>query len=441
VTRKRSRAAREARPPRDRADEPLGFGGVAPLALWVGGLARLAGGNWVSVAIVFAALAVVGEELFIGRNRGPAFLVAMRLRLASYAIWSLLGCLWVLTVPIGDVGQSVARMSRAEASIPMIGYMTAPFQHAGLGALVRWAAKLTGRRLVATVMTLAVVATLGLVALVGVAITKARHAPEPDRYVASLPVVARQIDDSQIVPDVVRGIRLGIVCDPPLCEVTLQPPGRPATKVQTILSATGRVVVRDDAAHGYFVLDATGGDPKKGRPAFVNLETLSDDRVLVTSWTVAEAASPPVVWIAGGAVGIVASLLVLARAAAGWARRPRGADLAEGILDRDHVVTLAEGAVARLAKGLRPPRPGPVVVSLEPLAEAATAEGAPEEHGYRDGAAGPRRVRAIYAGTLATLEDDAKLRAGAESALALAIATLAGTPLVASAIVGLLRHA
>jgi hypothetical protein len=81
------------------------------------------------------------------------------------------------------------------------------------------------------------------------------------------------------------------------------------------------------------------------------------------------------------------------------------------------------------------------VVVLEPQAEAATAEGASEEHGYRDGAAGPRRVRAIYAGTLATLEDDAKLRAGAESALALAIATLAGTPLVASAIVGLLWHA
>jgi hypothetical protein len=419
----------------------VAFAGVAPLAFWLAGLARLAGGNWVSVAIVFAALAVVGEELLIGRNRGPAFLVVMRLRLASYAIWSLLGCLWVLTVPIGDVGQSLARMSRAEGAIPMLGYMTVPFQHAGLGALARWAAKLTGRRLVAVVVTLAVTATLVLSALVGTAITKARRAPEPDRYVASLPVVARQVDASRIEPGVVRGIRLAIVSDPPFWRVTLQPPQMPAKTVDPMLSAGERVVVRDDAAHGYFVLDATGGNPALGRPAFVNLETLSNDRVLVTSWTIADAAAPPVVWIAGGAIGIVASLLVLARAAAGWARRPRGPELAEGILDRDHVVALAGGAVGRLEKGLRGPRPGPVVVVLEPQAEAATAEGASEEHGYRDGAAGPRRVRAIYAGTLASLEDDAKLRAGAESALALAIATLAGTPLVASAIVGLLRHA
>jgi hypothetical protein len=294
--------------------------------------------------------------------------------------------------------------------------------------------------------------------LLCLSIVRSARFPDPDHYLTTLPVVARfsarsgepvetlpelgpnpLLWEVQVYDDPVADLILRRQCSRDGCDVLLfrPSPDDPRTVSDRVRSdehvpGETMITVRRDAAHALWVVDYTfpGGFYTDGPPAPTR-SWLDDGRNIrpknIDVARVSDRLAPPRGWIvsAAAAYGVAAALLGLRR------RRARVLQQLvagrEGVLEASGLVRFPDGEPpVRIAPG-QSVAEGPVVVLAGPLAQGG---GAYRADGIPAGArvlCGPREPRLTV-----EREGLAKL-----DALALALCALAGAPLLAAAIVGL----
>jgi hypothetical protein len=228
--------------------------------------------------------------------------------------------------------------------------------------------------------------------------------PDPDTYVAHLPVVQTlRVGETLHLPD---GTPVAYVRRVESQMSTLE--GVDMSRVATGLSGEP-LVVRYDSRSDFFTL-ASAGDPPVGFHGRT--------KKVESHLTAADAGAPiapPIAWTLGGFLGLLVGGFHFL-----MARRHHQRKLSEHAIETH----LEESGWAAMGKGERalvsapPAKPGPVVLLLQ----------AAMGNAYRDGPSG--RVRSWRRGTLAELQEELASDAVALDALALTTALLCATPLV-----------
>jgi hypothetical protein len=283
------------------------------------------------------------------------------------------------------------------------------------------------------------------VALVAASLARAARFPDPDHYVASLPVIGRvtaasgepvaikplvpskapspatPAGEARLYDDRIGSVVLRRRCVPDGCDVTLVGAAPPELREWGMsydrVPPTEPIEVRRDEPHDIWVVEGHLTRPYVGPQLVLQDVTVRD---------VADRLSPPRGWLAGAALGLglAGALLLLRRRAA---RELRAIEAGRpGVLEASGLVRFADGdAPVRVAAGQALVE-GPVVVLPGALVSGSVYRGDAPQGGAR-----------VACGDRDDLVARAKVRLAGLDALAFAACALTGAPLVASAIVGL----
>jgi hypothetical protein len=231
--------------------------------------------------------------------------------------------------------------------------------------------------------------------------------PDPDTYVARLPVVQTlRVGESLHLPD---GTPVTYVRHVESQMSTLE--GVDMSRVSAGLSGEP-LVVRYDSRSDFFTL-ASASDPPvgfHGRAKKVESHLTARDA--------GTKIAPPVAWTLGGLIGLLAGGVHFLQARRRHQRKPSEHAI-ETHLEESGWAAMGQGERALVAAP--PVKPGPVVLLLH--AGRAGARSA-----YRDGPSG--RVRSWRRGTLAELQEELASDTVALDALALTTTLLFGSPLL-----------
>ncbi len=406
------------------------FGGKA---LWP----EAAVAPWMALLLLLSA-PLLGR---VGRwALGPRGAVAAALATALVAPMILLGALSELSEPLVYGTPPFCGTGRLmmEMSVP-----PGMFVAGALGALLAAGFVARGARRFHRVL-------LGLVAisviLSGASLLRARHLPETDGYVGSLPIVATlratqgtpvfhaEAPDQlkpmgradlwsgpvDVYDDAIEGAVLRRACAAHDCQVSLVIPGTPPENVsfhRWDVRDDGTLEVRRDRARGIWVVISGG------RHAYLGPDLHRGD---VSVQDAGSSLSPPRDWIGGAAFGLLfaAVLLPLRRRAA--RRRAAIAAGREGTLEPSGLVTLASADhPLRVAPG-QALAVGPVVVLHAPVVPGGVYRG----DGLLVGAL-------VACGTREDLLAAAEAKIAWLDALGISAIALTVAPLMASAMMGI----
>jgi len=278
---------------------------------------------------------------------------------------------------------------------------------------------------------LAMLALVAGVVLLAVMTNHARKRTTPEKYMSTLPVIA------VIAPDAwtpasefpIDGM-IATVDDQPLtrrchearCEVLLG--AHPRVEYRNGHSAQGvsvsdkePLIVRLDAAHGFYVLEQSG--------VVGAIDRRTNEQTEISLRMVASSIAPPRPWLIGLAVGTLVALFALVR------RRTVRGELRS--LERAHAARVTEHGALALAEGVRWRAPDKFVA--DPDTEVAILVDAEARATFRhDGT--PEKMT-VQVGSREQLERRCRNEATIWSAIAIATIALAAAPLLAALQLGL----
>lgn len=398
---------------RARADIALKSLASATIASWGAGL--LAGvtsdqwrpGTWVPLSAVFSVVTPVALHALI-RLAGaptPRTLLAARLSLAGQGLVTFSGALFSLFVPLVEGPLSLPTGDSWRTFALFAGIFLGP---AVVALQTSWIPHAVGPRGVRRIIVGGFVAPAALLVLVIAGWRRTSPLPDPDHYLASLAPILT-LPPGPRDPVLARdGVLVGRVCEtyetrtqsrfeskkitktdclPTMQRATDRAPTRIASaEDRSPYGDTTDTVVSASADARYWVFTTPGDRPF----AIVDMRTLENQRDHLFPHHVARSLAPPRAWLLAATAGLIAALLALPRAAQRLLR------------------------VRRMLVALQGTRPHAEAVTYREATETVTADTLPPE-------------------AIETLLQDA----AASAALALCVSALFGSPLLASALLGL----
>jgi hypothetical protein len=395
----------------------------------------------VPAAPVFALLLLASRPLLDRVARpvlGSRTPLVTSLALAALAPIIVLGALDALGEPVLNSGRFSCGTMRVMLE------MEVPLAILVVGAAAAIGALAVGRRARARVDRGVRWLALGLAAasavLVAAAMVRVARFPGAEGYARTLPVVARvraisgaptrvsipkdsdvaNPGPADLYDDEVEGVILRRVCVEHRCGATLVPLGTPTSKITLDhwnVDEDGTVLVRRDAARALWIVEGRGLQPFLGADLY---------RADVRVRDVADVVSPPPGWIVGAALGLAFAGLVTAR-------RRRVAGLLgaivggrPGFLEASGLVTLLDGDHPLRAASGQALAVGPVVVLPGPVAPGGVYRGD-----------GPLLGARVLCGTREEVLEEIHDRLAGLDAFVVATLALAGAPLLASALTGI----
>jgi hypothetical protein len=398
----------------------LGTGALAVALSWgavllAWALVQVCGGSISYSAVIAIACVVVVPIVARPRRGGPA---ASRLRAASVALlgwfpYVLGGAVLELDNPIAVSGHT--RCGNGIMGLYFLTLCSVPVVFSGAIVFAAMVARLPLRRATRGV---ALVATIAAVLALGASVRRI-HDPDPDGYLASLPIVAELSGADprfhgpgfEVAETALAGEGPGASC------VVSMERGQ-----MRVADRCGGLQILQDVARSLWIFRSAGAAPYE-------TYALSTDRggamvSEVTVWRVASSLRPPTVWIVLNAAGALCAALLLIGAAWARARAERWRAARPGAHTGGGWVTFADAPPTHVAEAAGLPL-GDVLVR-----EASRQEPSYREHG---------RIEAgVQGGTLEAQVASADALATGLCAFALLLAAISAAPVLAAAARGLL---